>query len=153
MTQGQADPAAADLDRLPRPLVIGWKERLEFLEWSISRVRVKIDTGARTSALDVVGYELLDGTARVKLSLDRRHPERVREVLTPVLGMVRVRNTSCQYEERPLIETLVRLGSVRKRIRLTLTSRAGMCYRMILGREALCGDFIVDVRRKYLLGP
>ena len=54
-------------------------------------------------------------------------------------------------EERPLIETEVQLGPVRKRIRLTVTNRSCMRFRMILGREALAGDFVVDVGRKYVL--
>jgi hypothetical protein len=40
---------------------------------------------------------------------------------------------------------------VRKRILLSLTDRSGMLFRMILGRKALEGDFLVDVSRKYLL--
>jgi hypothetical protein len=46
---------------------------------------------------------------------------------------------------------MVQLGPVLKRIRLTVTSRAGLRYRMILGRQALAGNFVVDVSRKYLL--
>jgi hypothetical protein len=53
---------------------------------------------------------------------------------------------------RPVIETLLALGPVRKRIRITLTDRAGMLFRMILGRKALEGDFVVDVARKFVQG-
>jgi hypothetical protein len=35
---------------------------------------------------------------------------------------------------------------------MTVTNRAGMRFRMILGRKALEGDFVVDVSRKYVLG-
>lgn len=146
-----------DLLETPQePLVIGWKERLEFPEWRLRRLRVKVDTGARTSALDVQGYDLCetDGSgliARLRLALDLRHPERVALVQTPVLKMVAVSNTGGGCEQRPLVEALIRLGPVVKRIRLTLTNRAHMRYRMILGREALVGTFVVDVSRKYLL--
>ena len=36
------------------PLIIGRNELLDFPEWGVRRVRVKIDTGARTSALDAL---------------------------------------------------------------------------------------------------
>ena len=62
-----------------------------------------------------------------------------------------VRNTGGIREERPVVETAVRLGPIHKRIRITITNRSSMRYRMILGREALNGDFLVDVSRKYLL--
>jgi hypothetical protein len=138
------------------PLRIGWKERLDFPEWGLKRVRVKVDTGARTSALGAVGYDLVEGAnglvARLRLDLRRKGHGRLKEVETPVVCMTVVRNTGGMREYRPVVEALVRLGPVLRRIRLTIASRAGMRYRMILGREALAGAFVVDVSQKYLLG-
>jgi hypothetical protein len=139
-----------------QPLAIGWKEYLHFIEWDLRRIRVKIDTGARTSALDVVRYELVETAgsglmATLYLALDHRHPGRFTRIHTPVLRLVTVRNTSGKSEERPLVETAVRLGPIHKSIRITITNRSRMRYRMILGREALANDFLVDVSRKYLL--
>jgi hypothetical protein len=65
--------------------------------------------------------------------------------------MLVVRNSNGMSEQRPLLETRMQLGPVCKAIRLTVTNRAGMRFRMILGRKALAGDFVVDVSRKYLL--
>jgi hypothetical protein len=143
---------------VPAPLPIGWKERLDFPEWGLKRVRVKIDTGARTSALGVAACEIVEipgrgKVARLRLVLNRRRPGRVRVVETPVLDTVVVSNSAGAREERPLVEAEVRIGPVRKRIRLTITNRAAMRFPMILGREALAGDFIVDVSRQNLLAP
>jgi hypothetical protein len=139
-----------------RPLVIGWKERLDFPAWGIRRVKAKADTGARTSALDAASYELYhagDGAlwVRLRLSLLRKHAADPPVVEVPVLRMVVVRNSGGQHEQRPLIEADVALGPVRKRVLLTVTSRAGMRFRVLLGRLALAGDFVVDVSKKYLL--
>jgi hypothetical protein len=68
-----------------------------------------------------------------------------------VLGTVVVANSSGMRELRPLIEANLQVGPVTKRVRLTVTNRAGMRFPMILGRKALEGDFVVDVSRKYLL--
>ena len=65
--------------------------------------------------------------------------------------MVAVKNSAGLSEQRPLIEALVRLGPVAKRIPLTVTNRSGMLFRVILGRRALASDFVVDVGKKYLL--
>lgn len=139
-----------------KPRVIGWKEYVDFVDWGLRRVKVKIDTGARTSALDVSSYELhevaeIGLVVDLRMALRRKHPERLVVVRTPVLSMLVVRNSSGMYEQRPLIETQIRLGPVTKRIRLTVTNRAGMRFPVILGRKALEGDFVVDVSRKYLL--
>ena len=141
---------------MTQPIVIGWKERLHFPEWGIHRIRAKIDTGARTSAVDAVDYEFVPTATgllsiRLRLALARRHPERVTVVEVPVLRMVRVRNPGGTTEERPLIETVIRLGPLTKRIRLTVTRRPAMLYCVLLGREALANDFLVDVGGKYRL--
>jgi len=65
--------------------------------------------------------------------------------------MIVVSNSSGICEERPLIETKIRLGRVIKQVRLTVTNRATMRFPVILGRKALEGDFLVDVSRKNLL--
>ena len=138
-----------------RPLLIGWKEYVDFPDWGFRRIKAKIDTGARTSALDVASYELsqVNGeglVADLQLALHRRHPERLRRVRVPVLRMVVVSNSNGMKEQRPLIQTRIRLGSVTKSIYLTVTNRAGMRFAVILGRTALAEDFVVDVSRKYL---
>jgi len=136
--------------------VIGWKERLDFPEWGLKRVRVKIDTGACTSALGAAGCELVESdgrlTARLRLALNRRRPEKATLVEAPVLRMVHVTNTGGGREERPVIEATIRLGPVQKRIRLTVARRDGLRFPMILGREALGGSFVVDVARTFVLG-
>lgn len=138
------------------PLLIGWKEYLDLPEWGIRRVKVKIDTGARTSALGAVSYELRQDEERgliaeLRLALDRRHPERVKVTRVPVLRTVVVSNSNGMREQRPLVEVLIRLGPVLKRVQMTVTNRSGMLFPMILGRKALAGDFVVDVGKKYVL--
>jgi hypothetical protein len=139
------------------PIVLGWKEYLGLPELGIDRLKVKIDTGARTSTLHVAALRILaehgDGTADLELSLpfNRRHPERATIARALMLRRVTVADSGGHREVRPLIATEMILGPVRKKIFLTLTDRSGMLFRMILGRKALEGDFLVDVSRKYLL--
>ena len=139
------------------PLRIGWKEYLDLPEMGIFRLKAKADTGARTSALHVdslaVVETLPDGTeiAEVELGVDRRRPGLKVTARVALLGRLRVKDSGGHPELRPYIETELALGPVRKRIRLTLTDRSGMLFRMILARKALEGDFVVDTSRKYLL--
>jgi hypothetical protein len=150
-----ASPLAAARAAAQGPLTIGWKEYVDFPAWGIRRVKVKIDTGARTSALDALSYDLRETdsglVADLRLALSRKHPERVTIVSVPVLETVVVKSSTGVHEERPLIETVLRLGPVTKRIQMTVTNRSRMLFRMILGRKALEGDFVVDVGKKYVL--
>jgi hypothetical protein len=139
-----------------RPLLIGWKEYVELPDWGLRRLKIKVDTGARTSVLDVAGYELQDRPGRgtvalLRLALNRKHPERLTLVEAPVLDFITVTSSLGVSEQRPLFETRLRLGPVLKTIRLTVTNRSDMIFRMLLGRKALAGDFVVDVSQKYLL--
>jgi hypothetical protein len=139
-----------------RPVTIGWKEYLDFPDWGLRRVKVKIDTGARTSALGAVSYELQqvpgEGTfAELHLAMYRRRPEHVKVVRARVLETIVVSNSSGISEQRPLIEVRIRLGRLVKQVRLTVANRATMLFPVILGRKALEGDFIVDVSQKYVL--
>jgi hypothetical protein len=139
------------------PILIGWKEYLDLPELGLLRLKGKVDIGARTSALHVHGLiylERLAGggqAAEVVLAPDRRDAARLVTARITVLRHVRVTDSGGHPELRPLIETELVLGPVRKRIYLTLTDRSGMLFRMILGRKAVEGDFRVDPAAKYLL--
>ena len=136
---------------------VGWKEYLDLPELGIFRLKAKVDTGARTSTLHVDSIEVLeaspDGSELVEIALgpDRRRPELRVRTRVRVLRRMRVVDSGGHPEVRPVIETEMALGPVRKKILVTLTNRSGMLFRMILGRKALEGDFQVDVAHKYLL--
>jgi hypothetical protein len=123
----------------------------------IFRLKAKMDTGARTSTLHVDSVtlveELPDGVQIVELVIhpDRRRPDFEVVARARMLSRIRVMDSGGHPEVRPLVETELVLGPVKKRILVTLTNRSGMLFRMIVGRKALEGDFLVDVARKYLL--
>ncbi len=137
-------------------VLIGWKEYVALPELGIAALKAKADTGARTSSLHVAEIRTLaqlpGGQADLELVLEpsRRRPERRVTARVRQLARIAVTDSGGHREVRPVIETLVVLGPVAKRIRVTLTDRATMLFRMILGRKALEGDFVVDVACKYL---
>jgi hypothetical protein len=140
------------------PLRIGWKEYLDLPALGLRRLKGKIDTGARTSTLHVHAVTYLErpaasgaGAAEITLAPERHHPGRLITARVQILRHLRVTDSGGHHELRPLIETELLLGPVRKKILLTLTDRSGMRFRMILGRKAVEGDFWIDPARKYLL--
>lgn len=137
-------------------LMIGWKERIDFPAWGVRNVRAKVDTGAHTTALDVVDLEVTEVApgrtiARFRPVMFRCETKDKCQCEAEVVRMARVKNTSGIPEMRPVIETEIRIGSVRKRIQITLTDRSRMRSPVILGRTALADDFVVDVSKSYLL--
>ena len=133
------------------PLIIGWRERVALPDWGIASIKTKIDTGARTSAIHVDNLELLPGN-RVGFDVivatggPGTEPRRV-PVETDIVRISRVRLSHGRRQQRPVVATRMRLGSVERTIELSLVSRTHMLCRMLLGRMALKGNFLVDPGR------
>jgi hypothetical protein len=134
------------------PLLIGWAERTDFPDWGIEQVPVKIDTGARTAAIDARDLRFEDEAVTATLRLHKRgRTPRWATVRMPLVGGTRVRNSSGLTEPRPVVETTLLLGTVRRSVRMTLTRRPTMIYPILLGRTAIAQAFTVDAARKYLV--
>lgn len=139
----------------PLPAV-GWREWLALPELGIERIKVKVDTGARTSALhafDVESFER-DGCTWVRFLV---HPiqkdfDTTVETEAPLVDRRHVRSSSGKATLRPVIRTTVRLGTELWPIELTLVRRDVMGFRMLLGRQALRRRFVVDPGRSFLHG-
>jgi hypothetical protein len=135
-----------------RPLVIGAAEFVDIPAWGVRGLAAKVDTGARTSALHVENVrELPRGRVRFDVRLHRRLPERRVTVEAAVHRRGRVRSSSGEAEPRLFVSVGIHVGPVRKRVELGLVDRKNMIYRMLLGRSALSGSFLVDAGRRFLL--
>lgn len=135
-----------------RPPVIGWREYIALPDWGIDRLRVKVDSGARTSAIHVAQYdELEDGTARFEVVISERPKMRTILVEAPLVREAVVKPSHGKRQRRPVVKTMMRLGGVEKEIEITLVCRKGMLCRMLLGRTAMGDDFLIDTSRKYQL--
>lgn len=127
------------------PPVIGWREYLALPDWGVEKVRAKIDTGARTSAVHVDCIEEQPGErVRFHVVLDRRHPPTTTPVETAIVRRTRVRSSTGHQQERIVVATTMLLAGVRKTIEVTLVSRKRMLCRMLIGRTALGSDFLID---------
>ena len=128
---------------------IGWVEPVEFVDWGIGRIRAKVDTGARSSALHVDDLvDLGDGNIQFNVVLSRNHQDKQVQVIAPLLKTGQVRSSTGKYSTRYFVKTRVRIGSIEKEIEISLVCRKKMIFRMLLGRRALVHDFIVDVSRR-----
>jgi hypothetical protein len=134
---------------------IGWREYISIPTFGIKRIKIKVDTGARTSALHVTDLILVHRgkTLYAEFKLHPNQQKMAPHLLTRkrVEGHRLVKSSNGQSEKRPLIHVDVVFGEFRKTIEVTLTNRDLMGFRMLLGRTALKGNFIIDPSRSYLL--
>ena len=141
----------SSLKQLP---VIGWREIIALPELEIDQIKVKIDTGARSSALHAFHLKQFqhNGTEMIRFQV---HPYQRNNHYTitaeaEILDWREVRNSGGHAQLRPVIETNVELGGKQWQIELTLTNRDVMGFRMLLGRQAIRRRFLVDAGGSFL---
>jgi hypothetical protein len=142
---------------MQRPLpTIGWREWVALPDLGIETIKVKVDSGARSSSLHAVGMKTFerDGEqwVRFKVQPIQRSKEKTVEVEAPILEFRSVKNSGGVARLRPVILTTVALLGDRWSVELTLASRDEMGFRMLLGREAFRGRFLVDGGKSYYGG-
>ena len=132
---------------------IGWREWVKLPRLGGATVKAKVDTGARTSTLhafDVTETER-DGEARVSFAFHPNQDDEETEIRAEA-RLVDRRNVTAsngQSELRYVVETEVDVDGEPIPIELTLTRRDAMGFRMLLGRHALRGRFMVDPKLSY----
>ena len=136
--------------------VIGWREWVALPELGIAYIKPKIDTGARSSSLHASGIEEFSRGDKLFVRF-RVHPiQRNRDfgvkAEAEVLEYRNIKSSSGQKSLRPVILTEIRILGQSWPIELTLADRDAMGFRMLLGREAIRGRFLVDAGRSFYGG-
>jgi hypothetical protein len=149
-------PGKPRILRRPRSPSIGWREWVALPDLGIPAIKVKVDTGARSSALHAfdIRREVDGGVTWVRF---RVHPIQ-RDVVETVRARAAladervVRSSSGKATRRAVITTRVVVGPHVWPIEVTLVRRDLMGFRMLLGRQAVRGRFLVHPGRSFLLG-
>lgn len=148
----------------PAALIVGWHEPVALPELGIDLAYAKIDTGADTSTLHARDVRIVgEGTSRhvqfTPLLLRRQTsceswPEGgVRHVTAPLVEERIVRSSMGEDEIRVIISTRLVLGPLEFEGKFSLTSREGLRFPILIGRDALLGRALVDPGQSHLLAP
>ncbi len=134
--------------------IIGWREWVSLPELGVPNIKVKVDTGARSSAIhavDIHQFEL-NGVKRVRFQVApiQSNDQRLVMIEADLLEERAITDSGGHQQVRPVILTSVCLGDYHWPIELTLTNRDVMGFRMLLGRQAVRDRFLVNPGQSFL---
>ncbi len=136
--------------------VIGWREWISLPDLDVKSIKVKVDTGARSSSLHAINQRIFehDGEKWVRFQVDSLQDttDHTVKAEAKIIDFRSVRSSSGVAEMRPVIETRIKLLDRIWPIELTLSNRDSMGFRMLLGRQAFRKKFFVDAGRSYYGG-
>jgi len=128
-------------------ITIGEVEDVILIPWGV-RLPARIDTGAATSSLDARDLTVKNDMAAFRLP-DRYGGLRLN---VPVIGWQDIRSADFR-ERRPVVEIGLCIGPKELRIKVNLNDRSAVKYSLILGRNALEENFVVDCAQSHCLPP
>lgn len=135
------------------PFIVGWQEWLALPDLGLPAIKAKIDTGARTSALHAFLIEPFGPPASPMVRFGVHPiPGRLDVAVfasAPVVDRREVTSSNGERETRYFIRTPVKLGDKVLEIEVGLTNRESMSYRMLLGRQAIREDMMVDAATSF----
>lgn len=150
------DPKAKQAKPRKSKKSIGWREWLAIPDLGVHEIKAKVDTGAKTSALHAEEIRYFRKGSRRFVRFKIRPYQRNSKIeIAAKADLVEkrpVRSSSGHESLRPVISVPILMAGEMFRIQLTLVNRDMMGFRMLLGREALKGRFLIDPDRSFILG-
>lgn len=135
--------------------IIGWREWVSMPDLGLVAIKAKLDTGAKTSSLHAFDISLEKKGVKTYVNF-KVHPIQgdftvVIACRAPLVDIRSVTDSGGHKEDRYVIRTTLILGSIKRKIELTLSNRETMKFRMLIGRGAL-KHFYIDAAQSYLTG-
>ena len=137
-------------------IIIGSEEWVSLPDLNIPAIKVRVDSGAKTSALHAVNIQPFQRNNETWVTFDvyplQHNGKKMIRCQAFVVDKRTVKSSTGNRENRYIIKTPLRIGDQTWDIEISLTNRDSMGYRMLFGREAMIGRMLVDPESSFVLG-
>lgn len=133
--------------------VVGWVETVKIYPGGIP-VKAKLDTGAKTSSLDcecITPFKR-DGKDWLSFSV-KNHKGDIVRLEKPVTRVAHIKRHFGKEQKRYVVKLGICLGTIYREAEVTLVDRSGFNYALLVGRNFLKKDFLIDPSATFLNKP
>ncbi len=137
--------------KLSKLKIIGWREWIGLPDLGLNRIKVKVDSGARTCALHAtkIRYSEKEDHTQVAFVVHTNDNKAVK-VKARLLEQRKVKSSLGHATLRPVIVTNIQIGDDIWPVEVTLVNRDPMGFRMLLGRQCLKKRFLIHPSRSFV---
>lgn len=136
-------------------LILGSLEVCDLPDIGVVDLQMRVDTGAKTSSIHVDNMSQFKKNGKLWVKFDI-HPDfynvdSVVQCQSLIHDVRTVKSSNGDSQERYVIKTLLKLGSLSWPIEITLTDRSDMSNLMLFGREGMGDRVLVDPSQSFLI--
>lgn len=133
--------------------VFGYLEKVMVSKAGVT-LQAKLDTGADTSSLHAENIKRFRRAGERFVRFQVRDEEGELITLERHLARIaRIRRHDGDYQRRPVVEMMVCIGAVTRRVEINLIDRSGLDFPFLLGRSAMEGAVVIDPERTFTAEP
>lgn len=152
-----APRSADDAEHPDDRQVLGFVETVRFPgvtlgDGEVVKYNGRLDTGAASCSLNAVDIEPFerDGDRWVRFTMIGEDDDERVLVERPLERWVRIREHGGDLNRRPVVTMTFQIGKERYEREFNLIDREGLLYPVLLGRNALEGEILVDAERHHI---
>lgn len=132
----------------PHLPILGWVEQVQ-LDGRLS-LQGKLDSGAKTTSLHVeqVTFYRIDNEPWARFHFFQQGKKY--EFRKKVVRLASIKNKFSNQDLRPVIEMEISLCGTARQVEVNLSNRKGYNYRLLIGRNYLAGNYLIDTQQTHL---
>ena len=150
MSKGSTNNRKKNTKTLLTPL--GWREWVFLPSFNDFKLKAKIDTGARTSAMHATNIQIYRKNGSEMVRFQIYQSQSFLDIDTELVSYKKIKSSFGQTETRPTVYMKIKIGTEIWSTEITLAQRAKLTYPMLIGRNTLNKRHIIHSHRSYLAG-